>query len=114
MGTSAVNPLESGDIKLIEYWVSCKMDLEDPSEIDQTLEGWVLGYDELGYAECFDEWTMLFSNLLNARLIDVEDLQDFLILLEFIRPDDEHLNFSFEQIKEKIEIKIEGIEKREG
>jgi len=69
------------------------MDFQDHCEIDQTVQGWVLGYEELGCAECFDGWTMRFSNLLNSKLIDVEDLKDFLVWLEYIRPNEEHSNF---------------------
>ena len=68
---------------------------------------------QLDHGEYFEQWEYRFNELLETRLVDLEDLQDFLVWLEYVKPDDEDDLYSFEELKSKIEMKIEGIEKRE-
>ena len=68
---------------------------------------------QLDHGEYFEQWDYRFNELLETRLVDLEDLQDFLVWLEYVKPDDEDDLYSFEELKSKIEMKIEGIEKRE-
>ena len=124
MGTRAINPLERGDIELIEFWVAskkeqleregAKFNQEDYDIDDENSDGPTFGDPELDHGEYFEQWAFRFDELLEVRLVDVEDLQDFLVWLEYVKPEDEGESYSFEEIKSKIEMKIEGVEKREG
>lgn len=122
MGTRAVNPLERGDIELIELWVASKKEQLEPAESkfnqedygidDEDPDSAIFGDEDLDHGEYFEQWTFHFAEMLDARLVYLEDLQDFLVWLEYVKPVDEDDLYSFEEIKSKIEIKIEGIEKR--
>lgn len=101
MGTRAVNPLEPADKDLIDFWVSGKA-----SRIDYEDNGQEAGY--------FLSQSTRFGSILESSLIDINDLQDLLVWLDYIFPDDGSEFYSFNEIKEKIEKKIEGIEKRES
>lgn len=101
MGTRAVNPLEPADKDLIDFWVSGKA-----SRLDYEDKGQEAAY--------FLSQSTRFASVIEDSLIDIDDLQDLLVWLEYILPDDETESYSFNEIKEKIENKIEGIEKRES
>ena len=124
MGTRAVNPLERVDLELVEFWVSKKMETlehadsgfnqEDYALDDEYIDSHTFGDEELDYGEYFEQWTSRFSELLEERLIDVEDLQDFLVWLEYVSPEDEADGRSLNDIKSKISAKIQGVERRES
>ena len=124
MGTRAINPLGKVDLELIEYWVFKKMEtVEGENERfnqanhildDSVIDEPVFGEGDMDYGEYFDQWSNRFSELLEARLIDVEDLQDFFVWIEYISPGDEGDDCPLDNIKSKLQMKIEGIEKREN
>ena len=88
MGTRAVNPLGPADKDLIDFWVSGKA-----SRLD---------YEDKGQeAAFFLSQSTRFASVIEDSLIDIDDLQDLLVWLEYILPDDETESYSFNEIKEK-------------
>ena len=100
MSTKAVNPLDQIDRDLIELWITKKSDAV---------------YEEEQESRDFSFATdaTRFLKVVNETLIDVVDLQDLIVFLEYIRPtDDTFEDASIDALFQKIEEKIIGVESR--
>ena len=98
MDTEVVNPLDQIDRDLIELWITKKSDAV--SEEEQESRDFSFAAD-----------ATRFLKVVNETLVDVVDLQDLIVFLEYIRPTDYTVeDASIDALFQKIEEKIVGVE----
>ena len=79
-----------------------KFSQEDFDIDDEDLDKFIFLDDIYDDGEYFNQWELRLNKLLEERLIEVEDLQSFLILHIYVKPENEEQSHAFEEIKSRI------------